>query len=126
MLSMFTILIADKNKNVREFLRREFMAEGYSVKLVKDGPELLRSILENPTPDLLICDLELPYANGLDSLEKLVEARPHLQIVIYSFLTELSNHKVVKRAAAFLEKRGNDIDSLKETVARVLGNHYSG
>ncbi|MDA8406910.1 MAG: response regulator [Deltaproteobacteria bacterium] len=126
MLGMFTILVADKNKNVREFLRREFMAEGYSVKLVKDSPELFRSIFENPAPDLLICDLELPYANGLDSLEKLVEARPHLPIVIYSFLTEFSNHKVVKKAAAFLEKRGNDIDSLKETVAQILQNYYPG
>jgi len=124
MPSIFTILIADKNKNVREFLRREFVADGYVVKLAKDGRELTGLILENPAPDLLICDLEVPYANGPDSLEKLADARPLLPIVVYSFLTEHANHKAVRKAAAFLEKRGNDIDALKETVAKILEDYY--
>lgn len=124
MPSIFTILIADRNKNVREYLRREFTADGYAVKLAGDGREMISLVLEDPQPDLLICDLEVPFSNGPDSLEKMEDIRPLLPIVIYTFLTEHANHKAVKKAAAFLEKRGNDIDSLKDTVATVLENYY--
>jgi CheY-like chemotaxis protein len=124
MPSMFTILIADKNKNVREFLRREFVADGYDVKLAKDDREMVALSTEDPAPDLLICDLEVPYADGPDSLEKLENALPLLPIVVYTLLTEHANHRAVKKAAAFLEKRGNDIDNLKNTVTKVLQNYY--
>lgn len=124
MPSIFTILIADKNKNVREFLRREFVADGYDVKLAKDDREMVGLSTEDPAPDLLICDLEIPYADGPDSLEKLQNALPLLPIVVYTLLTEHANHRAVKKAAAFLEKRGNDIDALKDTVTRVLQNYY--
>lgn len=120
----FTILIADRNRNVREYLRREFVSDGYSVKLAKDGREMISLIQEEPPPDLLIYDLEAPYLNGPDSLGALEDTRPLLPIIVYTFLTEHANHKAVKRAAAFLEKRGNDIDALKAAVAKVLGNCY--
>jgi CheY-like chemotaxis protein len=124
MPSIFTILIADKNKNVREFLRREFVADGYDVKLAKDDREMVALSTEDPAPDLLICDLEIPYADGPDSLERLEDALPLLPIVVYTLLTEHANHRAVKKAAAFLEKRGNDIDDLKDTVTKVLQNYY--
>lgn len=38
----FTILIADRNSNVREFLKREMMTEGYRVRLAKDSREVLK------------------------------------------------------------------------------------
>lgn len=124
MPGIFTILIADRNKNVREYLRREFVSDGYSVKLARDGREMISLIEATPPPDLLICDLEIPYLNGPDSLETLEIAKPLLPIIVYTFLTEYSNHKAVKKAAAFLEKRGNDIDALKDAVSKVLANYY--
>ena len=33
----FTILVADKNRNVRDFLRRELSAVGYEVTVAEDG-----------------------------------------------------------------------------------------
>jgi CheY-like chemotaxis protein len=37
----FTILIADRNPNVRELLKRELVAEGYSVQLARSSREVL-------------------------------------------------------------------------------------
>lgn len=37
MAKKFTILTADRNRNVREFLKREMIAEGYRVKVAKIG-----------------------------------------------------------------------------------------
>jgi DNA-binding response OmpR family regulator len=38
----FKILIADRNQHVREFLKRELMAEGYRVGLAKMSRKFLR------------------------------------------------------------------------------------
>ena len=52
----FIIMIADRNRNVRELLRRELESEGYQVRLAKDGRQVLRSINSDEPPDLLILD----------------------------------------------------------------------
>ncbi|MBU1398308.1 MAG: response regulator, partial [Proteobacteria bacterium] len=59
---MIKILIADRNSNVREFLRREMMAEGYSVELAENGREVLKWAYHREPADLLILDPDLPDA----------------------------------------------------------------
>jgi CheY-like chemotaxis protein len=120
----FTLLIADRNRHVREFLRREFVSEGYIVHLAKDDRELLMMIEAEENPDLLILDLEMPYADGPEVLEQLLDRRPLLPVVIHTLMTDNANHEAVRRAAAFLEKRGNNIDNLKEVVVSVLRKSY--
>ncbi len=120
----FTLLIADRNKNVREFLRREFCADGYCVKLAKDDRELLNIIETETSGDLLILDLDMPYFGGPDVLEKLQLLKPSLPIVIHTLPTDLSTHEAVKKVAAFLEKKGTNIDHLKAVVRAVLQRSY--
>ncbi len=45
-------------------------------------------------------------------------------MVIHTLMTENVGHQAVKKAAAFLEKRGNNIDNLKEVVLSVLRKTY--
>ena len=123
MYSEFTILIADRNRHVREFLRRELLADEYRVEVAKDGRELLMMIDVDKPPDLLILDLDIPFVGGVVLLERLKDQVPSLPIVIHSFLTEYSNHPAVQQAAAFVEKRGN-IDRLKAVVVDVLRKRY--
>ncbi len=112
------ILIADRNRHVREFLRRELMIEGYQVEVARDGREVLQMLYGQNPPDLLILDLELPYVTELKVLELLQEKLPSLPVVIHSFLPESESH--LPEAAKFLEKR-EDTDLLKEVVAELLG-----
>ena len=67
----FTILIADRNPHIREFLRREMMAEGYRARLAKNGREVLRLVYQRGPLDLLILDPDLPDAGEVPVLEKL-------------------------------------------------------
>jgi CheY-like chemotaxis protein len=124
MSNKFTLLIADRNRRVRDFLRREFMADGYAVELAGDDRELLYFMEAKEPPDLLIVDLEMPCSGGLDALETLLARNPLLPVVVHTFLTEEAAQEVCERAAAFLEKRGNNIDHLKETVVTVLRKYY--
>ncbi|MBW1738006.1 MAG: response regulator [Deltaproteobacteria bacterium] len=71
MAKKFTILIADRNRNVREFLKREMIAEGYRVRLAKNGQEVLKLAYQHGPLDLLILDMDLPDAIEIPVLEVL-------------------------------------------------------
>ncbi len=120
----FTLLIADRNRNVREFLRREFSADGYAVKLAKDDRELLNIIETDASGDLLILDPDMPYFGGSEVLEYLRNRIPSLPVVVHTFQTDCSAHEAVKNVAAFLEKKGTNIDHLKAVVRAVLQRCY--
>ena len=122
--NQFSILIADRNPHVREFLRREFISAGYRVQVAKDGRDVLRMIHVDQPPQLLILDLDMPYVSGLTILEELQNRKSSMPVVVHTFLTEYAKHPAVQRAAGFWEKRGNNIDGFKETVAQVLQKRY--
>jgi DNA-binding response OmpR family regulator len=117
------ILIADRNRHVREFLRRELGAEGYQVEVAGDGRELLNLLSSDEPPHLLILDLEIPYLDELEIWARVRDRRPPLPVVIHTFLPEYPTRLAVPLAAAFLEKKG-DTDHLKAVVAEVLDKHY--
>jgi DNA-binding response OmpR family regulator len=112
------ILIGDRNKNIREFLKREFSADGYEVALAKDGSEII-SMVATESPDLLIMDLFVQVVDGLIVLEQLQRLEPKPPIIIYSSLVELKHDPLIQNVAAFVEKE-DQIDSLKSAVARIL------
>ena len=120
----FTLLIAERNRNVRAFLRREFAADGYLVKLAKDDRDLFKIVDADAAADLLILDMDMPFAGGLAVLEELQRRKPLLPVVIHTFPTEYSTHDAVQKAAAFLEKTGSNIDHLKSVVRSVLERFY--
>jgi len=121
----FTILIADRNRHVREFLKREMMAEGNNILLAKSGQEVLKCIYDHNKPlDLLILELDLPDIGGLSILEKLQDRIPTLPVVVHTYLSEYLYHPDVLCANAVVEKKGTNIDRLKEVVSDVLRKSY--
>ena len=106
------ILIADRNRHVRDFLRRELSAEGYQVEVARDGREVLNRIDGEAPPHLLILDLEIPYLDEPEVWARLKDRQPPLPVVIHTFLPEYPTNLTLPIAAAFLEKKG-DTDQLK-------------
>lgn len=115
----FTLLITDRNRHVRNFLRRELIAEGYQVEVAADGRDLLRKISVAGPPDLLILDLEIPPLGGAALLRKIQRQHPKLPVIIHTFTTEESSHPAVRKASAFVEKAGN-AELLKKVIEQVL------
>ena len=110
------ILIADRNRHVRDFLRRELSAEGYQVEVARDGREVLGRINGEDPPHLLILDLEIPYLDEPEVWSRLKDRQPALPVVIHTFLPEYPTNLTLPIAATFLEKKG-DTDLLKTVVA---------
>lgn len=120
----FTILIADRNRHVREFLKREMLADGYRVELASNGREVLEWIYRRHPLDLLILDLDLPGVGETSLFERLQNRVPTLPVVVHTFLSEYISHPAVLSSAALVEKKGNNIDRLKQVVYDVLRKFY--
>jgi DNA-binding NtrC family response regulator len=120
----FKILIADRNRNVRNFLQRELLDEGYQVILAAEGRELLQLLQSKNPPDLLILDPDIPSSFPKPELIKFVHSRDSaLPIVIHTFWSDDSNYQNMPGVALCLEK-GEDIGELKKAVAEVLHKYY--
>ncbi|MGA2225411.1 MAG: response regulator [Syntrophobacteraceae bacterium] len=124
MKRIFTILVADKNKNVRDFLLRELAAEGYEVVVARDGGRILAEIDREDGLDLLVFDLEMPDTDSTKIFEKAQNRQPPLPVIIHTFLTEESERdSSLDKGEIYIEKSGN-IDHLKAAIADMLNRFY--
>ena len=115
-----TILIADRNRNVREFLKREMASENYNVRLAKNCEEVLEMLNKEKMIDLLILDLDLPDSNEVRLLKDLQQQFPTLPIVVHTFVSEYATHPVVLSTSTFVEKKGSSVEGLKKIVSDLL------
>lgn len=60
-----TILVVDDEAHIRELLRQQLEAEGYSVKEAQNGVDAITQVKEE-IPDLIILDVMMPAMNGFD------------------------------------------------------------
>jgi DNA-binding NtrC family response regulator len=119
----FSILIADRNRHVREFLKREMTAEGYIVRLAKTGREVLKLAYLPEPLDLIILDLDLPDMEELPVFEKLENRIPTVPVVVHAFRSDYSNASAIPSTATFVEKEGGSIEHLKKVIRNLLPNH---
>jgi DNA-binding response OmpR family regulator len=120
----FSILIIDKNPNVREFLKREFLAEGYRAETAKDGIALYDALVGGARPHLVILDADAPFLAGGDVLEKVLKKIVTLPLVIHAYQAQDLPHPLAERAAAVVEKSA-DPTVLKSVVKQILFEQFS-
>lgn len=113
------ILLADRNRHVRELLKRELQGEGYQVAVARDAQEVLTLLAQGAIPDLLILDLEIPFAAELHLLEQLQALYPRLPVLIHSFPPENPQELILGKEMAFLEKT-EDPHQLKTIIASLI------
>ena len=121
-----TILVADRNSHVREFLKRELMAEGYDILLAKSSREILKLAYRLQPLDLIILDLDLPDIDEESLFSKLQERIPLLPIVIHSFQSDGVKNSVNYEHVVFVEKKGNSIEKMKKVVDDILSSRKTG
>ena len=120
MKTSFHILIADRNPHVREFLRREMLAEGYQVRLAENGRELSKWAFHNEKLDLVIVDPDLPDIDVPSLLKKLKDRIPFVPIVVHTFMTDYTEYALLLQNIPVVEKRGSSIERLKKLVFEIL------
>ena len=72
------IVVVDDDSSVRRVLKMQLEEAGYEVALAEDGEEA-RGIIDERRPKLVITDLRMPCADGMDLLRHISEgaARDH-------------------------------------------------
>lgn len=98
------VMIVDDSSVVRGLLTRllETQPDVEVVSSVSDGQMAVNALRRNPV-DVVILDIEMPRMDGLTALPLLLEARPNIQVIVASTLTEKNAEislKALERGAA--------------------------
>ncbi|MDH5639909.1 MAG: sigma-54 dependent transcriptional regulator [Nitrospira sp.] len=78
-----SILIVDDEEGIRTSLRSILEDEGYQVAVVSSGVEALKICGTDP-PDLMILDIWMPEMDGLETLRRVKEFVPAIQVMMMS------------------------------------------
>ena len=87
------ILIVDDEPGIRQSLKGVFEDEGFTTETVASGEECLKKIDGN-SYDLVLLDIWLPGADGLETLRKLRERSPQTRVIM------ISGHATIATAVA--------------------------
>jgi CheY-like chemotaxis protein len=116
-MSNFTILIADDERGIRQFLKQELLAEGFDVMLAEDGLGAVQ-VLDRFVVDLVILDQHMPLSNGLETARRIRQIHPALPIVLFTADVCLENCQTPEIDAAVMKSA--DLGALKSVVAKLL------
>ena len=118
--SDYTILIADRNSNVREFIKREMTEEGFRVIQAETGKDVIKMVYQWFPLDLVLLDPDLPDMEETILLKKIGNRFPPIPVVIHAFDSEETNYFLYLKQAAFVEKGAQSIEMLKQVVSEIL------
>src|SRR5574337_1233378 len=110
------ILVVDDEKNIRSSLEGILKDEGYRVRGVPTGEDLLKQVAQT-VPDLVILDVWLPGMDGLQALTELKRVHRELPVIM------ISGHGTVETAVKATKLGAYDFIekplSLEKTVLAV-------
>jgi two-component system nitrogen regulation response regulator NtrX len=78
-----TILVVDDEESILQSLEGILMDEGFEVIRAASGPAALQKI-DEVLPDLVLLDIWMPDMDGIETLVKIKETHPWLQVVMMS------------------------------------------
>ena len=99
------ILIIDDDRDFQTLLRATLNQSGFEVRSVFDG-EISTLLTREPRPDIILLDMDLPVANGIEvgRLLKLHEATRDVPVIMVSANPFLDNLSREAGAIDFVQK----------------------
>src|SRR5690242_4660764 len=94
------VLIVDDEKLVRWSLRQKCEEWGYHVLEAENGTAGLR-VAHNESPDLVLLDVRLPDANGIEILEQLKKSNDARAIIMITADPQLEDVKTALKLGAY-------------------------
>jgi DNA-binding response OmpR family regulator len=87
-----SILCIEDDRETAALIAETLVEQGFAVDVAHDGQEGLAAILRQ-IPDLVLCDISLPFMSGFDVLEHLTEIAPGFGYMPFVFLTALTDRE---------------------------------
>ena len=118
---MATILLAEDDKAVREFVSRALRQDGHEVTAVGDGQQALNA-LQAGSYDMLLADIVMPQLDGIALALKAAKDFPHLPVLL------MTGYAAERQRAHNLDALIQDVISkpfslqeIRDAVRRMLG-----
>jgi DNA-binding NtrC family response regulator len=120
------ILLVEDRDSLRRMLELALAAEGYEVEAVADGGGGMRRLAER-TYDLVLTDLKLPDASGLEVLAASRAAQPRTPVVVLTgYGTVGAAVEAMKLGAYDFLEKPVAIDDLARLIAGAIGSREEG
>jgi two-component system nitrogen regulation response regulator NtrX len=78
-----TVFVIDDEKNIRQSLEGILADEGFDVQSESSGAKAVE-MMDEVVPDVVLLDIWMPGMDGIETLVKIKEAHPHLQVIMMS------------------------------------------
>ena len=116
---MITILVAEDEAPIREFVASVLADAGYHVLCARNGAEALE-LAQSTRPALVITDLMMPHMNGRELRERIRAAFPNASIPVVMMSASGVDQLRGSGTDAILPKPF-DLDELLRLVMRYVG-----
>jgi DNA-binding NtrC family response regulator len=93
------ILIVDDEPGMRRYLQTVLELDAYRVSTASNGEEAIDKVRRD-RPDLVLLDMVMPGADGLETLQRIREARPATKVVMLSCVRDTRKVAMAMRLGA--------------------------
>src|SRR5436305_1375406 len=120
------ILLVEDRDSLRRMLERALAQEGYEVRSAADGAAGIR-LAASESFDLVLTDLKLPEASGLEVLAASRAAQPRVPVVVLTgYGTVAAAVEAMKLGAFDFLEKPVAIDDLYRLIERAIGGRDEG
>mgnify|MGYP003429887114 FL=1 len=115
-----TVWIVDDDRSIRWVLEKALQQEGLTTVSFENADSVMQR-LSRQQPDVIISDIRMPGASGLDLLAKLREQYPRLPVIIMTAHSDLDSAVASYQGGAFeYLPKPFDVDEAVSLVKRAL------
>ena len=93
------ILIVDDEPSMRRYLQTVLELDSYRVSTAANGEEALEKV-QRDQPDVVLLDMVMPGADGLETLKRIRESRPTTKVVMLSCVRDTRKVAMAMRLGA--------------------------
>ncbi len=115
------ILVVDDDQSSRELLTRILGQGGHQVTALADGREAIEALGAGDPPDLVVSDIRMAEADGLQVMDAYRQKAPDTPVILVTAFGTIDGAlEAIRRGAADYLSKPYDVDAIKLVVARAL------
>lgn len=123
---MATILLAEDDKAVREFVSRALRQDGHDVTAVADGQQALNA-LQAGSYDMLLADIVMPRLDGIALALKAAKDYPQLPVLLMTgYAAERQRAHNLEALIQEVVSKPFSLQEIRDAVRRMLGLGENG
>ena len=123
---MKPVWIIDDDRSIRWVFEKALTREGIAFRIFASAQDA-RSALETETPQVLVSDIRMPGASGLDLLQQIKMRLPQLPVIIMTAYSDLESAVAAFQGGAFeYMPKPFDVDHAIDLIRRALAESARG